>query len=947
MNLRPSPRSSILLVAVVMIGTWLAAGVVLPAQTASLPALQPAISASPLPLDRGAAGLWQSLLRLHTRASLILITAHPDDEDGGMLAYESRGQGARVIQLTLNRGEGGMNVMSSDYWDALGILRTEELLASDRYTGLSQYWTRAADFGFSKSKQESLAKWGYDRVFYDVVRVVRMTRPLVVTSVWVGGPTDGHGHHELAGQLAQQVFNAAGDPNVFPDQIKQGLEPWKPLKMYARVPRFAITPKGIYDYATRRYESVRFRDYIHRTWINSLLSTQVQIPEGQYDPIPGYSYIQIAAQGLDQQKSQNGGVGVPPAGPFMSAYHRFGSRVPATDHEQSFFNGIDTSLTGIAGLAPQDQAESLRQSLISINQSVEAAMRDFSARQPGRIAPQLADGLKALNSLIARVNAKTLPTDAKDDILFELRVKRAQFNTAITQALGLSLLATVAPAHESHSFFAALMPQATEFQVATPGQHFRVKVHVADEGTAAVAIKDIHLTWPSGESWQANPQNSPGETLASGAATDLGFTVAVPENAADTRPYFSRPNIEQAYYDINDPRYLNLSFAPYPLSAWVDYIYHGVTVHQGQVVQTVKRAPRIGPVLNPLAVGPAVSVAISPNAGVLPLGTKTFNVSATVRSEVTSQASGTLRLKLPPGWTASPDEATFSISAAGQEQNVTFGVSCPNLEEKQYQITAVAGFEGHTYSEGFGVVGYPGLRPYNYYQPAVYRTTGVDLKVAPALKIGYVMGSGDEVPESLGSLNLKAQLLTPQDLATGDLSRYDVIVLGIRAYAVRNDLKVHNDRLLEYVKNGGVVIVQFNTSEYDHNYGPYPYSLSNNPELVVDETSKVEVLDPSNPLMTWPNKITSADFNGWYEERGHGFMKSWDPHYEALLETHDPGQDPQKGGLLVARYGKGAYVYCAYALYRQLPEGVPGAFRLFANLISLPKNPAIRGKPDP
>ncbi|HUY13967.1 MAG TPA: PIG-L family deacetylase [Terriglobia bacterium] len=945
MKRRSSGRFSIARLAIAAGCTWLITLVMLPGQTAKFPPAEPVLSASPLGIDRGAAGVWQSLLKLHTSASLILITAHPDDEDGGMLAYESRGQGARVMQLTLNRGEGGMNMMSSDYWDALGILRTEELLAEDRYTGVSQYWTRAADFGFSKSKEESLAKWGYDRVFYDVVRVIRMTRPLVVTSVWVGGPTDGHGHHELAGQFAQQVFNAAGDPKVFPDQIQQGLKPWKPLKMYARVPRFAITSKGIYDYATRRLEPVRFEDYIHKTWINGLLSTNVQIPEGQYDPVLGDSFIQIAAQGLALQKTQNGGVGIPPAGPFLSPYHRFGSRVASKEHEQSFFDGIDTSLSGIASLAPQDQAEPLRQSLSAINQSVEAAMDGFSALHPGRIAPQLALGLKALNELIAQVNAGNLPADAKDEILYELQIKRVQFNTAITRALGLSLLATVAPEHESKSFFAALMPQPAAFNVATPGQQFAVNVHVADQGTTPVAIKDIHLTWPSGETWQVNPQCSPGVSLAGSTVADQRFAVTVAPNAASTRPYFSRPNIEQAYYDINDPTYLNHSFAPYPLTGWVDYIYHGVTIHQGQVVQTVHRVERLGPVLNPLAVGPAISIAISPRAGILPLGTKTFGITATVRSEITAKASGTLRLKLPPGWSASPQQAAFSIPASGQEQSVTFRVTCPNLQEKSYKVTALAGFDGRTYSEGFRAVGYPGLRPYNEYKAAVYRTTGVNVKVAPNLKIGYVMGSGDEVPESLGSLNLKAQLLTAQDLAAGALSQYDVILLGIRAYAVRDDLRLHNDRLLEYVKNGGVVVVEFNTPEYNHNYGPYPYDLSNNPEVVVDETSIVKILEPSNPLMTWPNKITPADFNGWYEERGHGFMKSWDSHYQALLETHDPGQDPQKGGLLVARYGQGAYVYCAYALYRQLPEGVPGAFRLLANLVSLPKNPGISALP--
>jgi LmbE family N-acetylglucosaminyl deacetylase len=915
------------------------------AQATDEPPPQPAVSGAPLSFDRGAAGLWQSLLRLHTRASLLLIVAHPDDEDGGMLAYESRGQGARVAQLTLNRGEGGMNVMSADYWDALGILRTEELLAEDRYTGVSQYWTRAADFGFSKSKEESLAKWGYDRVFYDVVRVVRMTRPLVVASVWVGGPTDGHGHHELAGQLAQQVFNAAGDPSVFPDQIRQGLKPWKPLKMYARVPRFAVSSKGIYDYATRSFEPVRFRDYIHGTWTNGLLSTDVLIPEGQYDPVLGYSFIQIAAQGLALQKSQNGGVGIPPAGPRMSPYHRFASRISDTSQDQSFFDGIDTSLEGIATLGPPDQTRALRQSLSAINGSVEAAMRDFSAANPERIAPELAAGERRLDALIEQIKAGNLPADAKDAVLYELGVKRSQFNTALIQALGLSMLATVAPEREAKGFFASLLPPSTPFLVATPGQHFGVKVHVVDQGSVPVSIRDVRLQWPQGEPWQVSPVKRPLSSLAGGTAADYEFAVTVAGNAAYTRPYFSRPNIEQPYYDINDARYLNRSFAPYPLSAWVDYTWNGVTIRQGQVVQTVRRIARIGPVLSPLAVGPPISVSISPRAGIIPLRAKSFNVSVAVRSELAEKASGVLRLKLPNGWSALPPQAAFSIPAAGQEQNVAFRVSCPNLEEQPYQIAALADFNGRTYGEGFRPVGYPGIRPYNFYQSAVYRTTGVNVEVAPHLKIGYVMGSGDEVPGSLASLNLKAQLLTPQDLASGDLSQYSVILLGVRAYAVREDVRVHNDRLLDYVKNGGVLIVEFNTPEYDHNYGPFPYSLSNNPAVVVDEASKVRILDPSNPLMRWPNQITPADFIGWFEERGHGFMKSWDPRYEALLETHDPGQDPQKGGLLMARYGKGTYIYCAYALYRQLPEGVPGAFRLLANLVSLPENPVLHRRP--
>jgi hypothetical protein len=215
----------------------------------------------------------------------------------------------------------------------------------------------------------------------------------------------------------------------------------------------------------------------------------------------------------------------------------------------------------------------------------------------------------------------------------------------------------------------------------------------------------------------------------------------------------------------------------------------------------------------------------------------------------------------------------------------------------------------------------------------------VDVKVAPGLKVGYVTGSGDDVPSALEPLGIKVNFLSPADVASGDLSKYDAILLGVRAYAARDDLKANNNRLIEYVKNGGVVICQYNTPEYDHNYGPYPYVMGRNPQEVTDEASQVTILNPSNPVFNWPNKITQKDFAGWVEERGSKWMQTWDPHYEALLETHDEGQEPQKGGLLYAKYGKGIYIYNAYAFYRQLPEGVPGAYRIFANMISLPKNP--------
>jgi hypothetical protein len=479
-------------------------------------------------------------------------------------------------------------------------------------------------------------------------------------------------------------------------------------------------------------------------------------------------------------------------------------------------------------------------------------------------------------------------------------------------------------------------------RVAIPGQTFGVKVHVVNQSGTAVTLERTSVeSYRQKEPWLVTPATAAsGAEIANDQPVEVRFTVKVPDNASYTRPYFSRPDIEQSYYDISDERFLNKPLAPYPLAAWADLSYEGAPIRIGQYVQTVKRITGQGSVFEPLVVAPAVSVAIAPRAGIVPLDAKAFPVTAVIHSNVKGPAKGTVRLQLPNGWTSQPASTAFATTDDGQDQSVTFEVTPRNLSEQPYQITAVAEYGGRHYAEGYEVTGYPTLHPYYLYRPATYKTSGVDVKMAPGLKVGYVMGSGDDVPASLEHLGIKVTFLAPADIASGDLSKYDVIMFGVRTYAAREDLRTYNNRVLDFVKNGGVLIVEYNTPEFDHNYGPYPYTMSSNPEEVTDEVSKVEILAPANPIFNWPNIISEKDFSGWVEERGSKWMKSWDAHYEALLETHDEGQPPQKGGLLYAKYGKGIYIYNAYAFYRELPEGVPGAYRIMANMLSLAKNPS-------
>jgi LmbE family N-acetylglucosaminyl deacetylase len=890
--------------------------------------------AMPLPFDRGAAGLAQSLRKLSTRASMLQINAHPDDEDGPTLTYESRGVGAEVSLLSLNRGEGGQNVMTSDFWDALGILRTQEHLAANRYYGVHLYYTRVADFGFSKTREETLKQWGHDRVLGDAVRVVRETRPMVITSVFSGNVSDGHGHHQTAGVTAQEVFTAAADPKMFPEQLKEGLRPWAPSKMYARAPFARASGKTVYDYATGKTEPLLYRNYVTGATMDTVPEATVTVPSGTYNPLFGESYAQIAREGLNQQKSQNGGVPVPLPGPSFASYHLYASRAGGTaspEKEQGFFDGIDTSLQGIASYLPAANQADAKQRLNAIALRVSEAAAMFDANDPSKSAPALAKGLDETRALIASWKAAKLPDESRYNALFELEIKERQFETALSESLGMSLVASVPSGGRGES--------STQSVIA--GETFGVNVHVTDQGLTPVQINSVHLMPVDGSDWKLNADKA-GDTLPSGAAKDFYQQVTVPPDAAPTAPYFSRPSLEQSYYDIQDARYLTLPTVPYPLQAIAEYTFNGTHATLAGVVQAAHRYNGIGTVYEPLLIAPAISVTVSPASGILPLQDTMLPLQVTVHSSVKGAAEGTLKLQLPQGWSAEPASAAFRTMRADEDAVLKFRIHTPGLQQKAYRITAIADYNGKQYTQGFTTIGYPGIRPYPRYAPSTSRITGVDVKVAPSLRVGYVMGSGDEVPESLRELGVDPILLSDADLQRGDLAAYDCIVLGVRTYTARPVLRSANNRLLDYVRNGGTVIVQYQSGEFDHDYGPYPISVpGDQAHTVVEEDAKVTILHPDDPLMAWPNRIDAADFDNWVEERGHGFTRSFAPEYKALTEVHDTDQDPQQGGLLYAHYGKGTYVYLAYAFFREMPEGVPGSFRIMANLLSASKNPGL------
>jgi len=908
------------------------------------PLHEAAANALPLPEDRGFADLEQTLKRLNTTASVLVIVAHPDDEDGALMTYLSRGLGARVTLLTLTRGEGGQNAMSADSYDALGLIRTTELLKADEYYGATELWGTEADFGFSKTQEEAFAKWGHERVLYDAVLAVRKVRPQIILSTFVGGVTDGHGQHQVSGEIAQEAFKAAGDPNVFPGQLRpvedggDGVQPWQPLAVYSRTPFAPISGGRMFDYATGKSEPVRFHNYVTGEWTGGAPSADVSIPVGTWDAVLGRTYAQIARQGWGEQKSQYGGANPALSGRELSSYHLWavapsamspgGGSINTSLFENSKVN-IDTSVGGLARLAGNEPPTWLADALHKIQNGIVAFESDCSNEKGIEGAQKLVPAYREALDLYGRVKSSDLSAEAKAGLEFELGEKIEQFQIALKDLLGLDMVAFATGSANGGGYGGRGSSADEAARSVWPEEDFSVRVHLfsANEGVHPGRVWIINT---DGSPWKIEDGNASTNAAGDSPVGDRSFRLHVPEDAKPTEPFFTRPTTEQPYYDISNEAWRERSFMPYPLDAWAEFTFDSVPIRLGMVVQTLAHVGGVGGVYEPLVVTPAIGVRVDPEARILPLDGSSLPVCVTVHAE--HAADGTLVLKLPEGWRADPAQRDFHLKRAGDSEPLVFSVTPgPGVAARAYTIEAVAHVGHRDYSTGWQSIGYPGLRPYNQYTPAELRTRKVDVKVARGLRVGYIMGTGDTVPDAIESLGIQPHILSVAEVSSGDLSQWNVLVIGIRAYSSVPELATDEPRLEDFVEHGGTVIVQYQSGSFP---APLPITLGRIPERVVDERSNVKLLDPANPLLTWPNKITEADFDGWFEERGHGFPDRFDAGYTPLTETADPGQDPQEGGLLVLHRGKGTYIYVAYALYRQLPELVPGSYRLLANLLS-------------
>lgn len=855
--------------------------------------------------DRGIAGLQQMLRKLRTTARLLHITAHPDDEDGALLALVARGLGATTMLLTLTRGEGGQNRIGSELFDALGLLRTLELMASDATYGVQQRFTRVADFGFSKSADETFQKWkGQETVLADIVRVMRAFRPDVVVARWQGSASDGHGNHQAAGLLAREAFRAAGDARRFPELEREGLVPWQPKKLY----HDNLSPEQ---------------------------TPTVHLPTSRHDPVLGTTYAHLGAEGLRYQLSQGAGGIILTAGPRASSYRLVESLVaPSTSDdgaESDLFEGLDTTLPGLASRLGEEEKKVpfLRPTLMDVERKILDAVTGFTPENPSVIAPLLLAASSRVTELLRRIEQSPLSPTARADMLVHLQTKKEQCEEAARLALGLALEAVMessdAPSAEARS---------SETFV-SPGQTLMLRVTFQNQSSLPVEVESVSLETPP--EWSVERVTAAAPRLRPLESTTARFRVTVSPREPYTRPYWHRTDwFRETIVTLDDPRWVTLPLPPAPLVAHLTYTVAGSRGELRRVAEAKQTDPLYGEEYRSLLIGPPLSVAVSPSTRLLRADQRApTDVTVSVRSVLRGPAHATVRLIVPSAWRVEPSSHPISFTRAGDVVTVTFRLRPEALRPGDYEIRAIVEHEGKTYDEGYVLIGRREIGWFPFYRQARQRVRVVEVKLPHRLRIGYIMGAGDEIPDVLQQIGLTVELISPSELAGGDLQRFDVIVVGIRAYDVRQDVREHNRRLLDYVAQGGTLLVQYNqnVSAFNAgNYTPYPARLGN--RRVSVEEAPVRILVPADSVFHRPNEITRRDFDGWIQERGLYFMESWDERFTPLLESHDPGEEPLRGGLLRARYGRGTYLFTGYAFFRQVPAGVPGAVRLFVNLLA-------------
>ena len=846
---------------------------------------------------------------------VLMIGAHPDDENSALLSTLARGMGAETAYLSLTRGDGGQNLIGPELMEGLGIVRTGELVAARTIDGGKQFFTRAIDYGFSKSADEAFLHWSRDELVRDAVWVIRVFRPQVIVSVFSGTPADGHGQHQAAGIVAQEAFRAAADPGRFPEQLTQ-VEPWQATKLFRN----------------QRGDPGR--------------TPLIVVETGAYDPVLGRSWYQIAMDGRSQHRSQDMGAAQPP-GPRTTSLVLIDA-VRQTAPGAALFAAVDTSLAAIASALPAANRTGALAEIEAYRAAIREAEGALSVTDPGRAVPPLARALGHLEVLArigggSRAQGPAVPRGRAENEV----AKVVAHHTAVAQRALLAAAGIVIDAR-------------TADDILVPGEETTVSVSVWNGGRYRVSLARPRAVAPAG--WPvsvfaaaAASGQQPALADPNGARVDPGqlatwrFRVQVPATATPTDPYFMRqPRAGDFFTWPDDPSVHALPFDPPPLQAGAALELPIEGRPEPLRIELIDEAPYVGVAQafgefrEPVLVVPAVSVELDEGSMAWARGDLApRQIAVRLRGYAQAGARGSVQLEAPAGWRVEPASVPFQVATPGALTSALFRVtpSAPGGEaapQGRVVLRAVAsGEDGRRWDRTVELIDYPHIRRVAYLTPAQVAISRIDIFV-PRVRVGYIMGTGDDGYAALRQLGVDAELLTPQRVSAGDFAGFDAIVVGVRAYEVRPDLLAANARLLDFARAGGTVIVQYQQYQYARGgYAPFPVEISSPHDRVTDEEAPVTMLEPESPVLSSPNRIGPEDWAGWVHERGLYFLGSWDETFVPVLEMNDPSEAPLRGSLLVAPLGEGVYVYTALAFFRQFPVGVPGAYRLLMNLIAL------------
>lgn len=870
---------------------------------APLEASPPPSAFEPLSYDRGATGLGLALRRAGTTARVLYVTAHPDDEHNGVLVRLARGLGVRTALLTVTRGEGGQNAIGPELFGALGVLRSGELMALHRYDGVEQYFGRAYEFGYSYSVEETFEKWGREETISDIVRVIRAFRPDVILTLPLAGDGGGQ-HHQAAAQLARAAFRAAADPKRFEEE---GLAPWQARKIYEG---------GIGGFGGPK-------------------DAGVSVATGVYDPLLGMTWLQLGmrsramhrCQGASQVASERG---------FSDASFRLVDAEPAvTAREADLLDGVDVTLTGLERFAPANA--SLASRLQALQASIVAARAAFDPRAPEAAAPALAAALAGVRGLRAELAGLVPDAGARVEIGGRLDDEEQDVESALRLAHGLVLDARA------------------DDGLVTPGQPLGVAVSVTSGSPGGVDVDALELEAPAGWTVERRAAAAGAQEAPAGVQATARFTLTAAPDARISQPYWRKlPDRDRNELLVAADE--TLPWSPPPVLARARLRLSGAATsvsapltfrYEGRFVGGERR--------HALTVVPELSLSLDPEVAALPLALprRFIEVRVSVRSYAKSPGEAQVRLEAPAGFAVDPPSVSLPFSVEGQDAVARFRVTPPaRLSPGTHVLKAVATRGGREYRDYVQPIDYDHVERRQLLRPAEARLVALDVLTTKAAAVGYVMGSGDALADAIEQLGVPLTRLTADELVFSDLGRFTTIVTGIRAYETRPDLRSAHGRLMRWVEAGGHLVVQYNRAAMNRlapdappppqgapsPFVPYPASVSS--KRITDETAPMRLLQPGHPLLTTPNRIGDADWSGWVQERGIQLLEAKDPRYEELLAATDPFPQNagEKRGLLVdAPVGRGSWTYVGLVLFREVPAGVPGAWRLLANLVSRPR----------